>query len=56
MVASKESGDRGAANAVPATRRADVADPKVRFVHVVPGAPNVTLQRHRRNRQPANAW
>lgn len=25
--------------------RADVADPKVRFVHAVPGAPNVTLQR-----------
>jgi Domain of unknown function (DUF4397) len=26
--------------------RADVADPKVRFVHAVPGAPNVTLQRN----------
>jgi Domain of unknown function (DUF4397) len=25
--------------------RADVADPKVRFVHAVPGGPNVTLQR-----------
>jgi Domain of unknown function (DUF4397) len=25
--------------------RADIADPKVRFVHAVPGAPNVTLQR-----------
>lgn len=26
--------------------RADIADPKVRFVHAVPGAPNVTLQRN----------
>jgi hypothetical protein len=26
--------------------RADVADPKVRFVHAVPGGPNVTLQRN----------
>lgn len=26
--------------------RADVADPKLRFVHAVPGAPNVTLQRN----------
>jgi hypothetical protein len=26
--------------------RADVADPKVRFVHAVPGAPNVTLTRN----------
>ncbi len=25
--------------------RADIAQPKVRFVHAVPGAPNVTLQR-----------
>jgi Domain of unknown function (DUF4397) len=25
--------------------RADIADPKVRFVHAVPGAPNVTLTR-----------
>ncbi len=25
--------------------RADIADPKVRFVHAVPGGPNVTLQR-----------
>jgi hypothetical protein len=29
--------------------RADVADPKVRFVHAVPGAPNVTLQRNGTN-------
>ena len=26
--------------------RADVADPKVRFVHAVPGGPNVTLWRN----------
>jgi Domain of unknown function (DUF4397) len=26
--------------------RADIADPKVRFVHAVPGAPNVTLLRN----------
>jgi Domain of unknown function (DUF4397) len=26
--------------------RADIADPKVRFVHAVPGAPNVTLRRN----------
>jgi Domain of unknown function (DUF4397) len=26
--------------------RADIAQPKVRFVHAVPGAPNVTLQRN----------
>lgn len=26
--------------------RSDVADPKVRFVHAVPGGPNVTLQRN----------
>jgi Domain of unknown function (DUF4397) len=26
--------------------RADLADPKIRFVHAVPGAPNVTLQRN----------
>ncbi len=26
--------------------RVDIADPKVRFVHAVPGAPNVTLQRN----------
>jgi Domain of unknown function (DUF4397) len=29
--------------------RADIADPKVRFVHAVPGAPNVTLQRNGTN-------
>jgi hypothetical protein len=29
--------------------RADIADPKVRFVHAVPGAPNVTLQRNGAN-------
>lgn len=32
--------------------RADVADPKVRFVHAVPGGPNVTLQRNGTN-EPA---
>jgi hypothetical protein len=26
--------------------RADIADPKLRFVHAVPGGPNVTLQRN----------
>lgn len=29
--------------------RADVADPKIRFVHAVPGGPNVTLQRNGTN-------
>ncbi len=29
--------------------RADIAQPKVRFVHAVPGAPNVTLQRNGAN-------
>jgi hypothetical protein len=33
--------------------RADVADPKVRFVHAVPGAPNVTLQRNGSNESDA---
>lgn len=29
--------------------RADLADPKIRFVHAVPGGPNVTLQRNGSN-------
>jgi Domain of unknown function (DUF4397) len=33
--------------------RADIADPKVRFVHAVPGAPNVTLQRNGANESGA---
>jgi Domain of unknown function (DUF4397) len=33
--------------------RADVADPKVRFVHAVPGGPNVTLQRNGSNESGA---
>jgi hypothetical protein len=33
--------------------RADVADPKVRFVHAVPGGPNVTLQRNGANESGA---
>lgn len=33
--------------------RADVADPKVRFVHAVPAGPNVTLQRNGANESGA---
>jgi len=33
--------------------RADVADPKVRFVHAVPGGPDVTLQRNGANESDA---
>ncbi len=33
--------------------RADIADPKVRLVHAVPGAPNVTLQRNGNNESGA---
>jgi Domain of unknown function (DUF4397) len=33
--------------------RADVADPKVRFVHAVPAGPNVTLQRNGTNEAQA---